>query len=179
MDPKEDHKLVECAKDGDVHAFETLIETHYLTVYRIAFKWCGIKEDAEDITQDVFVKVARKLQMFKGRSSFKTWLYRMTMNTAKDYYRKQSTKRLYEAAFTVERGADNPGPDDENRLDAAKLYGIINTLPPKQKAAILLVCGEGLSHREASRILKCSETTVSWRIFQARKKLKRLWEHEL
>ena len=90
MDAYDDIELVELSINGDARAFEHLVERYYTTVYGVSYKWCGVKEDAEDITQDVFVKLAGKLKTFGGKSSFKTWLYRMTINAAKDYYRKIS-----------------------------------------------------------------------------------------
>jgi RNA polymerase sigma-70 factor, ECF subfamily len=170
MDSYSDMELVERSQGGDEAAFEQLVNRHYPTVYRVSYKWCGVKEDAEDITQEVFVKLARKLRMFGRRSSFSTWLYRVTINTAKDFIRKHHTKRRYDAAF--EQDAGNPSQVSEEALEAGRLYRLLDQLPEKQKASILLVFAEGRNHKEAAEILGCSETTVSWRIFQARKKLK-------
>jgi RNA polymerase sigma-70 factor (ECF subfamily) len=102
----------------------------------------------------------------------------MTINTAKDFTRKYTTKRVYETAFTLEQSSNNPVPAPDENPDAAQLYREIAKLPEKQKMAVLLVYGEGLSHKEASQVLKCPETTVSWRIFQAKKKLKKFLEYE-
>ena len=88
MDSYSDIELVERSQNGDEAAFEHLVNRHYKTVYRVSYKWCGVKEDAEDITQEVFVKLTGKLRMFSNRSSFSTWLYRVTINTAKDFGRK-------------------------------------------------------------------------------------------
>ena len=179
MDTCSDIELVELSLDGDAKAFEYLVKRHYLTVYKVSYKWCGVREDAEDITQEVFVKLARKLKTFGRKSSFRTWLYRITVNTAKDFCRKASTKRTYENAFAAERSQDNPGSHEDERLDAARLYKSLDKLPEKQKTAVLLVLSEGLSHKEAARVLRCPEATVSWRIFQARKKLQKFMEHEI
>jgi len=173
MDSYNDMELVRLSVGGDARAFEHLVRRHYMTVYRISYRWCGVKEDAEDITQDVFVKLARKLRTFGQKSSFKTWLYRIAINTAKDFLRKYAIKNAYESTWAFQQGSKNPEPPEDDHLDAAKLYSELGKLPEKQKTAILLVFGEGLSHREASRVLNCPETTISWRIFQARKKLKR------
>jgi RNA polymerase sigma-70 factor (ECF subfamily) len=168
-----DMELVNLAIGGDERAFENLIQKHYLPVFQLSFKWCRVKEDAEEITQEVFIKLGRKLNTFNHRSSFKTWLYRIVINTAKDYTRKNSTSRLYESAFAEEQSKemkDDPPPDP---VDEQQVYDAIDMLPHKQKAALMLVMAEGLSHREAAHILECSETTVSWRIHQARKALKK------
>ena len=179
MDIHDDMELVKLSVDGDTEAFAHLVKRHYMTVYRASYKWCGIKEDAEDIAQEVFIKLAQKLRTFRQKFSFQTWLYRITINTAKDFYRKQSTKHKYETAFALERSPDNPTPLRNEHLNSIRLYKVLNKLPEKQKSAILLVFAEGLNHREAAQVLKCSETTVSWRIFQARKRLKKYMEHEI
>ena len=179
MDNYNDIELVQLSVGGDARAFEHLVKRHYLSAYQVSYKWCGIKEDAEDIVQEVFVKVARKLKTFGKKSSFKTWLYRITINTAKDFTRKYATKRVYEKAFAVEQGSNNPVPSRDENPDVAQLYKEISKLPEKQKMAMLLVYGEGLSHKEASQVLKCPEATVSWRIFQTKKKLKKSLGYEI
>ncbi|MFC1817070.1 RNA polymerase sigma factor [Thermodesulfobacteriota bacterium] len=179
MDNNNDIELVQLSLGGDALAFEHLVKRHYLTVYRLSYKWCGAKEDAEDIAQEVFVKLAQKLKLFGRRSSFKTWLYRITINTAKDFIRKCATKRGYETAFAGQQSITNPGPPLDDHLDVRQLYKALDNLPARQKAAVLLVFGEGMSHKEAARVLNCPEATVSWRIFQARKKLKTTLEHQV
>ena len=179
MDTYSDIELVELSVDGDAEAFEYLVKRHYMTVYKVSYKWCGVREDAEDIAQEVFIKLAQKLKTFRQKSSFKTWLYRITINTAKDFYRKRATKHAYETAFAFEQDADNPMPPQDEHLDAVRLYKVLGKLPEKQKSAILLIFAEGLNHREAAQVLNCSETTVSWRVFQARKRLRKFLEHEI
>ena len=178
MDIYDDIELVKLSVDGDTKAYAHLIKRHYMTVYRISYKWCGIREDAEDITHEVFIKLAQKLKTFRQKSSFKTWLYRITINTAKDFTRRHVTRRVYENAFAFEPESNNPEPPRDDHLEAARLYKKLDKLPEKQKMAVLLVFSEGLSHKEAARVLHCPEATVSWRIFQARKTLKKSLEYE-
>lgn len=168
-----DRELVDLAMGGDESAFENLIQRHYLSVYSLSYKWCRVKEDAEEIAQEVLIKLTRKLNTFKLESSFKTWLYRITINTAKDYIRKNSTRRTYESAFAREQAYENPGTSPSESVKADQVYDAIDMLPDKLKASLMLVMAEGLSHREAADVLKCSEKTISWRIHQARKKLKK------
>ena len=174
-----DIELIERSLGGDAHAFECLVKRHYQTVFRIAFKWSGVRLDAEDIAQEVFVKLAQKLKTFGMKSAFKTWLYRITINSAKDFVRKSATKRGYEAAYAIEQSSNNPGPLPNEHLYAKRLHRALESLPKKQKAAVLLVFGEGFSHKEAGMVLNCPEATVSWRIFQARKRLKKSLEYEI
>ncbi len=179
MDTYDDIGLIKLSVAGNREAFAHLVKRHYMTVYKASYRWCGIREDAEDIAQEVFIKLAQKLKTFRHQSSFKTWLYRITANTAKDFQRKHAVKRTYETTFAFELGSSNPTPPGDEHLDAVRLYKAIAKLPEKQKSAVLLVFAEGLNHREAAQALNCSETTVSWRIFQARKRLKQLMEHEI
>ena len=176
-----DMELIDMSLNGNEHAFENLVERHYLAVYGLSYKWCRIREDAEEITQEVFVKLTRKLSTYNSKSSFKTWLYRITINTAKDYYRKNATRRTYESAFADDQRHNNPGSPPVESITAQQVYAAMDKLPDKQKAALMLVAAEGMSHREAAEVLGCSETTISWRIHQARKKLKKTcsgWQHE-
>jgi RNA polymerase sigma-70 factor, ECF subfamily len=169
-----DMELVNLAIGGDERSFSHLIEKYYQFVYALSFKWCRIKEDAEEITQEVFMKLSRKLVTFNHASSFRTWLYRITINTAKDYSRKNCTKRTFESAFAEEQSNENAGASLE-LTEANLVYDALDKLPAKQKASMMLVFAEGLSHKEAAEILDCSETTVSWRIHQGRKKLNKIF----
>ena len=170
-----DMKLIDLAIGGDERSFANLIQKYYLSVYQLSFKWCRVKEDAEEITQEVFIKLGRKLNTFNRRSSFRTWLYRIVINTTKDYTRKYSTNRLYESAFAEKQSREKDNETSSNPINVQEVYNAIDTLPEKQKAALMLVAAEGMNHKEASAVLNCSETTVSWRIHQARRSLRNIF----
>lgn len=175
METNADLKLIAKAQSGDKQSFGDLVDRHYMTVYRFAFKWCRSREDAEDITQEVFVKLAGKIHLFDHRSLFTSWLYRMTVNCAKDYARKNSRWTNRKASEPMENGktaSPNPGP--ENNLIAKGISRAIDDLPVKLKEAMLLVYAEGKGHKEAAEILGCAETTVSWRIFKAKRLLRKV-----
>ena len=175
MNNEADLTLISQAQDGDRKSFGALVDRHYMTVYRFAFKWCRSKEDAEDITQEVFIKLAGKMHLFDHRSKFTSWLYRITVNCAKDYARKNSKWTSRKAPEPSENGniaSPNPGP--ENSVIAKGIYRAIDQLPEKLKETMLLVYGEGKDHKEAAKILGCAETTISWRIFKATQKLSKV-----
>lgn len=175
MDTNADLQLIKDAQNGDQSSFAALIDRHYLTVYRFSFKWCRSKEDAEDITQEVFIKLAGKLHLFDYRSRFTSWLYRITVNCAKDYARKNSrwsSRRLPDPPDNDLVSSANPGP--ENNVLTRSIHQAIDELPPKLKEAMLLVYGEGKDHKEAAEIIGCAETTVSWRIFKAKRTLRKV-----
>ena len=176
MDDDRDRQLVRKAAGGDAQALECLVERHYDGVFRLAYRWCGRRQDAEDVAQEVFVKLVRKLDRFRRQASFRTWLYRIVVNTAKDFHRRKGRRRNFEAAFALRGQLGNPGPRPDEALAARLLQSALDQLPDPQRAAVLLVLGEGFTHKEAARTLKCSETTISWRIFQARRKIRKFWE---
>jgi RNA polymerase sigma-70 factor (ECF subfamily) len=183
MECLSDIELVRRAVHGDPDAFESLVNRHYTLVYRVAYKWRGKREDAEDITQEVFIKLARAIYGFKGDASFTTWLYRITVNTARDLLKSESVKRTHEEAYAVELGTERQGGQrgrggHGNPVGPEQLYRALDKLPVKLKEAVLLVLAEGLTHKEAAFVLGCAEATVSWRLFQARKKLVKLLKKE-
>jgi len=177
MENPEDIELVRLAKEGDSAAFENLAKRNYMLVYKISYKWCGVKEDAEDITQEVFMKLAGKIFGFKEDSTFQTWLYRIAINTAKDFARLNDRKRKKEMAYFEEQKFKS-SPDQNEASLAEKLHQIIAHLPQKLKETALLVFSEGMDHKEAAAVLNCAEKTISWRVFQVKKKLKKYLECE-
>ncbi|MCP5002358.1 MAG: RNA polymerase sigma factor [Planctomycetes bacterium] len=172
MENLKDSELVTLAKDGDPVAFENLVERNYMLVYTISYKWCGTKEDAEDITQEVFMKISKNIFHFEETSSFQTWLYRIAINTSKDFARMNERKRKKETAYIEEKKSIANQPRKEYSI-AEKLHQMIEKLPYKLKETALLVFSEGLNHKEAAAILNCAEKTISCRVFQVRKALKR------
>jgi len=175
MEQPADQELVIKAQAGDSKSFAALVDRHYLTAYRFAYKWCKCREDAEDITQEVFVRLAGKLQLFDRRCRFTTWLYGITANCARDHARKN---RRWTRGCVSDPPEDiavaAPDPWPESDAIAENIRMVIGQLPAKLKEAMLLVYAEGLSHKEAAQVIGCAETTVSWRIFQAKRKLRKV-----
>ena len=85
-----DDALIKKAQNGDAKAFEALVESHYDTLFRFAYKWCGNREDAEDVAQQACIKLARALSQFRFESTFTSWLYRLVINCAKDWQKSQA-----------------------------------------------------------------------------------------
>jgi len=174
MDDNEEKRLIKAAGDGDARAFEALVNHYYEVMFKMAFKWCQNRQDAEDITQDACIKLARGIDSFKGDSAFTSWLYRLVINTAKDWYKKQNR---HPASSDGLETAKIDGKADE-KLFARQVVEEVHKLPEGEKEAVFLVIGEGLSHGEAAKLLNCKESTVSWRIHEARKKLNGIFEEE-
>jgi RNA polymerase sigma-70 factor (ECF subfamily) len=167
-------ELIKRAQRGDRSAFEALLRSHYDAMYRMAYKWCGNREDAQDITQTACIKLTRALGSFRFQSAFLTWLYPLVINTAKDWARARARHRA----------GDGKDPDyaeapvAEQKVYANQVIDRIRALPEREREAVYLVFSEGLSHREAAQAMACRESTVSWYIHEARKKLRSLRERE-
>ncbi len=168
-DEMTDEQLIREAAGGNAYAFSQLVERHYITIYKMAYKYVGVKSDAEDIAQDACIKLAGNIDSFRFDSAFTTWLYRLVINTAKDYLKKKNRQNsreglLFEDALMV------AAPDNqEKQMQTRQALEVIDTLPEKLRDAVILVCWEGLTHKEAAEILGVSEATVSWRLHEVRK----------
>jgi RNA polymerase sigma-70 factor (ECF subfamily) len=165
--------LVGLAKAGDRTAFGQLVEEHYDFIFRTACKWTGRKSDAEDIAQEVCIKLATAIQSFDGRSAFTSWLYRVTLNMVRDMQRSSSRRDRNIDAFALVHPEDDPG-EQEEATAAREIWNAVSELPEKQREAIMLVYAEDMSHAEAAEIMGCKEATVSWHIHEAKKTLRGL-----
>jgi RNA polymerase sigma factor (sigma-70 family) len=166
-DTAKETELIRRAQKGDRVAFESLLRAHYDVMYRMAYKWCGNRADAEDITQNSCVKLARSIDSFRFESAFVSWLYRLVINTAKDWAKGRAGQS------TELTAAHEPAeaPAGEVKVFASQVMAFIRRLPEKEREALCLVFSEGMSHREAAVVMACKESTVSWYIHEARKKL--------
>lgn len=168
-------ELLNRASRGDADAFEALVNTYYEVMFKMAYKWCGNNRDAEDITQESCIKLARGISSFKGGSKFTSWLYVMVINTAKDWYKSQN--RHPEGTELLESiVADSE--NTEQKLYTRQVLDEVNKLPDAEKESLLLVMGQGLSHKEAADLSGVKESTISWRIHEARKKLESIFGKE-
>ncbi len=172
LDATSDAALVGRAVEGDRAAFAMLVERHYDFVFRVALRWCGDRANAEDVTQEVCVRLAKAIRNFRGESRFTTWLYALTINAARDLLRKSSRETVKAEAWGEHSKLFGDGGAGDEEARAAELWRLVQELPAKQRDAVLLVYGEGLSHGDASDVLGCAETTISWHIHEAKKRLK-------
>jgi RNA polymerase sigma factor (sigma-70 family) len=168
--PSEDFALIERAQRGDRDAFERLLRLHYDVIYRIAYRWCGNRADAEDITQNACIKLARSIDGFRRQSAFVTWLHTLVINTAKDWAKARGTRNA-ELGEMDEHGQPAEG---EQKVYASQVMAHVRALPEREKEALLLVFVQGLTHGETATVMNCKESTVSWYIHEARKKLQSL-----
>jgi RNA polymerase sigma-70 factor (ECF subfamily) len=166
------------ALSGDkMSGFEDLYRTHYRRVYSICLRMTGSVAEAEDLTQEVFIQLHRKLGSFRGEAAFTTWLHRLTVNQVLMHFRKRSVR----SELTTDDGEipDSVDPDTVNPeampiVDRIGLEIAISQLPPGYRAVFVLHDVEGYEHEEIARILGCSAGTSKSQLHKARLKLRRL-----
>ena len=177
-----DRELVEQAKGGNSQAFGTLVRRHQKRVFRLAFQIVRIGAEAEDVTQEAFVRAYQALDRFDGRSEPFTWLYRIAVNLSLNTLRARKVSRdssssddpRIEALLHEMRpshGRDPATATQEKQLAAALCEGI-DALSDTLRTTLILVCIDGLAHDDASKVLGCPEGTVAWRVHEARRKLR-------
>ena len=167
-----DGELARRAAAGDRSSFARLVKRHYAFVFRIAYRMTGHRADAEDIAQDVCARLGRAIRTYRGGSAFTTWLYPVVVNAVRDQGRSAAREATRRRAYGIQARIESAAYEANEPAEA--LWEAVRDLPPKQQEAVTLVYGEALSHAEAADLLGCSETTVSWHIHEAKKRLKRI-----
>ncbi len=161
--------------------FEAIYKEHKVLVYNVALNYLQNVEDAEEITQDVFIQVYQSHSKFKSNSSLKTWIYRITINKSLDFIKhKKSSKRFFifgkksenENELLSISNFEHPGVLMENKEKSAILYQTINELPENQKTVFLLSKLEGLSNPEIATIMEMSISAIESLVFRAKNNLK-------
>jgi len=166
-------EIIEAATGGDMSAFEEIYKTFSPMVYTVAINITAQTQDAEEATQEVFVKVFRGLKYFKFKSSFGTWIYRITMNTAINIYRSRSRRQTEAVSYDGLKVFEPAAPDDSKagreRDHAAWLTAkILENISPEHRSCIVLREIEGLDYSEISEVLKIPLNTVRSRLKRAR-----------
>lgn len=178
-DREVDQQLVERAQAGDKHAFELLVAKYQRRLGRLINRFVRDSAEAEDVTQDAFIKAYRALPGFRGDSAFYTWLYRIGINTAKNYLlalgRRAPTSTHFdaeEAEAFEHAGLLHEVSTPENELMSKQVVAVVNEslqqLPDDLRMALTLREIEGLSYEEIAAVMNCPIGTVRSRIFRAR-----------
>ena len=173
MTEPSDELLVSRAAAGDRQAFADLLQRHYRNIYRLGARILGDAEAAADLAQDVCVSLPAKLASYRGDSGFRTWLYRVVVNAARDAMRRAATRRRIEDHYG-EIEAINRSAAADWRREALWLRRSLAKLGNELRATVVLVVAEGLRHAEAGKVLGVAESTVSWRMREAKKRLRSL-----
>lgn len=166
-DQVDDAFLVQAAQDGDLAAFESIVRRHQGAVYRVALRMLGSPADAQDVTQDTFVRAWRGLRSFRRDSAVTTWLYRIVTRRCLDVLAARRPAEPFAAVeFPLVESDVADSVAERQRLVA--VTRAIADLPAEQRAALVLREFEGLSHRELAEVLGISIPAVKARIHRAR-----------
>ncbi|HPO16578.1 MAG TPA: sigma-70 family RNA polymerase sigma factor [Candidatus Hydrogenedentes bacterium] len=169
-----DAALVDRAQTGDTGAFEELVRRYRNDVFALSYHFLRNREEAWDTSQEVFIKAYHSLRNFRGDSSFKTWLLRITANHCKDHFKK---RKLDTVPLDERLDADAPGfpPNPREAMESAELGAAIEKaiafLPAKHRTAFVLREFEGMSYQEMAEVMQCNVGTVMSRLHHARQKL--------
>lgn len=175
-------ELIEQLKKGDEAAFRSIVEQWQDMVYNTILGIVQNETEAEDLAQDVFIKVFEKISSFKGDSRFSTWLYRIATTTALDHLRSKKRKKRFgflqsisgDGGETVQvPDFHHPGVNLDNKERAAVLFKAIEALPENQKAAYTLHKLEGLSYRVVSEVLNTTVSAVESLMSRANQNLRK------
>ncbi|MBA3439452.1 MAG: RNA polymerase sigma factor [Pyrinomonadaceae bacterium] len=175
--PTSDYMLAQRAAKNDMEAFEEMYKRHNRRVYSLCLRMTGNVSEAEDLAQDVFVHLHRKIGSFRGESSFTTWLHRLTVNQVLMHFRKRGVR----LERTTEDG-DVPvqivlGTDKPNHMPVVERIALdkaIAQLPPGYRTVFMLHDVEGHEHEEIARMLGCAVGTSKSQLHKARMKLRGL-----
>ena len=170
-----DEALVLQCQNGSATAFEELVRRHQQMIHALTYRMTGSLEDSEDLSQEIFIRVYGQIRSYRAKAKFSTWLYRVAVNVCLNW-RQREMRRMQIHADCAEALATQVAHVETSQTQAElsqHVHDALLRLPAKQRAAIVLTVYDGLNHAEAAQALGCSEATVSWRVFSARRKLKR------
>lgn len=164
--------------------FENIYDAYNEMVYNVALNYVQQIEDAEEITQDVFLKVFKRIKNFDGKSTLKTWVYRITINASLDFIRKKKRRPIFQGLFYEDRGLKNfvdikhPGIILEQKEAYNALFRAMNRLPGRQKTVILLLKAEGLSIKEAAAIMNLKNKALESLFHRAKQNFLKEYQKE-
>ena len=184
-DESEVDVLVGRARNGETAAFDALVRLFSMPMYNLAYRMSNNREDADDLTQEVFVRLHRAIGQFRGESKFSTWLYTLALNTCRSGLRRvrrigaREVVRLdaerdddHPAPFEAVDPGDSPGKVMEREEVLRQVEAAVAELPEEFRAVIVLRDLQGLSYEEMADALRCSLGTVKSRLARARLRVK-------
>ncbi|TCL64751.1 RNA polymerase RpoE-like sigma-24 subunit [Hydrogenispora ethanolica] len=166
-------ELIRRCQNGDQQAFEELLGNYELLIYNLTFRYFGNHHDASDLGQEAMVRVYHKIHEFNGRSTFKTWLYRVVTNLCLDELRRRK-HQAYSLEELKEKGVEpaaafrNPEDEAEHSEQARLIQEVLLGLSLEHRTIIILRDIEGLDYNEIARIIGCGVGTVKSRLSRAR-----------
>ena len=178
----EDTELVALAQKGSTNSFNKLVDKYHSRIYSLTYQMTSNREDAEDLTQEIFIKAFEALPRFKGRSSFYTWLYRIGINKTINYRKKRNRNRplsiealdqdiTYDEVYTELDSKDSPLRHIGLNELQVKLNEAMQRLSLKHRTVVVMHDIEGIPHDEIAKIVGVSVGTIRSRLFYARRQL--------
>ncbi|NOU70301.1 sigma-70 family RNA polymerase sigma factor [Paenibacillus sp. LMG 31458] len=179
MDKMTDEQLIDQVRQGHSDAYRVLVERHKSYIYTLVYRMVPHKETAEDLTQEVFVKLFRSLAHFRGDAKFTTWLYRMTTNLVTDFRRSQKRKP-YEALLDKMKGwftdaREQPEEMAMLRDEQERMQALLSELPDKYRLIMYLFHYKQLSYQEMSEVTGLPMKTLETRLYRGKAMLKEKW----
>ncbi|MCD4781181.1 MAG: RNA polymerase sigma factor [Candidatus Omnitrophica bacterium] len=172
VDCADDHDI-RAVQQGDQQMFYSIVQRNQSQIFRLAYRFCGQQEDAQDITQEVFYKAYKIIPHWKFKAKFFTWLYQTTLNMARTLRRKR--KKIFFVADMTSRidftAQQQTITDIEKRERSTQLQRAIDRLPGRQRIVVLLRIYEGLKINQTAEIMRCRPGTVKSLLNQALKRL--------
>lgn len=184
MDIDKETKLIEAVLEGDGNAFRGLVETYQGRIYNIVYGMVHNRDDAQELTQDSFIKAYKKLNTFNLGTKFYTWLCRIAVNTTIDFLRKNKNKQTmsFEEGIAVQDSSgvsdmhyeSNPEQQAMKEETRQQIIAAVDELPEEQRKILILKELDGLSYKEIADVLEIPQGTVMSRLYYARKKLQEI-----
>jgi RNA polymerase sigma-70 factor, ECF subfamily len=172
----QDFDLIDSVLDGNLKDFELLINKYQPSIFRLSIGLLHNREDAEELTQDVFIKLYLSLSTFNKKSAFSTWLYRLTINTCLNALKKKKKGQFWTALSETLRLSSNEVSAEAamiNRSDDELIRQAIDHLPLKQRLAFIMTKYENLPQREVATIMKLTEGSVEQLVLRAKNNLRK------
>lgn len=168
-------EIIKAIVAGEKEAFSILYKQFSEKIYNTALSYTKNVEEAEEITQDVFIKVFKNIRSFEGSSSLNTWIYRITTNTSLNYVKKANRLINYKnsLSYSTTRDFDHPGVLLENKENVSALYKVMDGLPENQKTAFILSFIEYLPRQEVADIMELSLKAVESLLQRAKKNMRK------
>ena len=169
-----ERRLIQAAKQGDRTAFGKLVQAYQERILYLAFDLMGNYDDAKDLAQEAFIRAYQKLKLFEERSTFSTWLYRITVNLAMDTHRKHQKKQMVSIETHTNPYADSTGDRSVEREETrAQFDKALESLSASQRTAVVLKYFHEREPKEIAEMMGCTQGTVRNHLFRAMQKLKK------
>ncbi len=184
----QEKKLIKNLRDRDEKAFKFIVDKYKNFIFNISISIIQNTEEADDLTQEVFIQIYKSINKFKEKSRLSTWIYRITLSKCYEHIRFKKRKKRFSKIINLfrEDGSsidipvfNHPGIILEKKEEGKMLFEAINSLSEEQKSAYILKNIQGLSYKKISRVMKKSTSSIESLIFRAKKNLKKYLEKKL